>query len=112
MLISGTVICGHVIPRGFVFNGANIHIILVALVWLTRWHPKIRRGACIHDYWWTKGDGANPVEALKYYKRGNDYFRQAIKEDGCNLWQRFWIILGVSLSMRWRHLKKRWRVGK
>ena len=105
-------IVGHIIKAGFIFNAANIPIWLAPLVWLTRWHPKIRRGACIHDWWWTYGDKAPLSECLDQYRIGNRYLRAAMQEDRCNRWQVFWVILAVGLSKYWRYIKKWWRVRK
>lgn len=109
-LLAGLVIAGRYIRAGFVFNGANIPLLVVPLVWLSRWHYKIRRGACIHDWYWSQAAVSGVKDdAGRLYATGNDLLRQVMKEDGCNAYQRFVVYWAVTLSGKWRLAKKRRR---
>jgi len=112
-LLETTTLFGHVIRAGFVFNGANISVWAVPLVWLTRWHYKVRDPACLHDWYFYHADTiGNLSEARALYRKGNRKFRAALRKDGCNAYQVAVLYFAVCIGAEWRLLKKRLRKGK
>ena len=73
-LLENAFIYGIHIPEGFTFNGANIPIWVTSLIGLTRWHPKIRKAALVHDYLYSVGKK----------QLADKIFKQQLKKDGCN----------------------------
>ena len=78
-LLEKVTVAGIEIPEGFIYNGANIPIWAIILVWLTRWHPKIRRAALVHDYLYSIGEK----------RLADKLFKKVMIEDGCNRWQTY-----------------------
>jgi len=108
-LLETVTVCGMVIKKGFVFNGANIPIWAVIFIWLTRWHPKVRDAACGHDWWWQQGDLSGCLEhARKCYHKGNEMLRKQMRKDNANRYQVFVAYHAVRFSgwVRW-HKKRR-----
>jgi hypothetical protein len=65
------------VPKGFLFNGANIPSICWTILRLHPWHPRLLRAALLHDYLYSKG---RKVKADKAFK-------SMLKADGCNKFQ-------------------------
>jgi len=85
----------YIVPTGFLYNGANIPRLFWTILGLHPWHPKVIRGALLHDYLYAKGLKAIADKA----------FKSLLKLDGCNRFQYCACYLAVRL-FGGRHVNK------
>jgi len=77
----------YIVPKGFLYNGANIPALCWTLLFLHPWHPKVIRAALLHDYLYSKG--------LK--EIADKAFKSMLKQDGCNQYQYMCCYVAVRL---------------
>ena len=66
------------VPKGFIYNGANIPWSCWTLLALHPYHSRVMRAALLHDWLYSEG----------YFDEANHMFKSIMKEDGANAWQR------------------------
>jgi len=77
----------YAIPKGFLYNGANIPRWFWTLPGLHPWHPRVIRAALFHDYLYSRG-----VKDV-----ADKGFKSLLKLDGCNRFQYMACYLAVRL---------------
>ena len=77
----------YIVPKDFLYNGANIPRLFWTILGLHPWHPKVIRAALLHDYLYSKG--------LKMI--ADKAFKSLLKLDGCNQIQYMACYLAVRL---------------
>lgn len=83
------------VPKGFMYNGANIPRLVWTLLGLHPWHPKVIRAALFHDFMYDKG----------FKDIADKGFKSLLKLDGCNCFQYMACYLAVRL-FGGRYVKK------
>lgn len=77
----------YTVPKGFVYNGANIPTWCWSILGLHPFHRKVRRAALLHDYLYGEGK-KNVADCM---------FKRICKLDGCSAIKAHLMYLAVSL---------------